>query len=110
MLSSSTFGSQTMSNFLPAKRKRTEDPNVDDKPQPKVRSEIWYDDGSVVMQANSTQFRVHQSILSTHSPVLKDMLLLAPADEQLVEGCPVFHLSDSEEDMAHLLKALYDRR
>jgi hypothetical protein len=97
---------QTMADSPPAKRKRKGGPDVDGKPRP-IRSEIWYDDGSVVIQANSTQFRVHRSILSAHSSVLKDMV---PNAEELVEGCPIILLSDSAEDMAHLLKALHDRR
>jgi len=95
-----------MADSPPAKRKRNVDPDVDGKLHP-IRSEIWYDDGSVVIQAHSTQFRVHRSILSAHSSVLKDMV---PNAEELVEGCPIIHLSDSAEDMAHLLKALHDRR
>ena len=90
-----------------ANRKRTEDPTVDDNLLHPVRSAIWYDDGSIVIQAGSTQFRVHRSILWANSPVLKDML---PVDEELVEGCPILRLSDSAEDVAHLLKVLYDRR
>jgi len=89
-----------------AKRKRTKDPTVDDNLH-LVRSAIWYDDGSIVIQAGSTQFRVHRSILCANSPVLKDML---PMEGELVEGCPILRLSDSAEDVAHLLKVLYDRR
>jgi len=29
---------------------------------------------------------------------------------ELVEGCPILRLSDSAEDVRHLLKVLYDRR
>ena len=73
------------------------------------RSAIWYDDGSVVVQASSTQFRVHRSILSAHSCVLKDMPV-ETEEVMLVERCPILYLSDSAEDMAHFLKALHDRR
>ncbi|KAJ7039025.1 hypothetical protein C8F04DRAFT_1086858 [Mycena alexandri] len=44
----------------PTKRQRTEDAPVN-------RSEIWHNDGSVVLQAENTQFRVHQSVLAMHS-------------------------------------------
>lgn len=41
----------------PAKRQRTEDAAI-------TRSEIWYPDGSVVLQAQGTQFRVHWGVLA----------------------------------------------
>ncbi|KAJ7862003.1 hypothetical protein B0H14DRAFT_2349692 [Mycena olivaceomarginata] len=38
-----------------------------------TQSNIWYSDGSVVLQAESTQFRVHASILFASLTVFKDM-------------------------------------
>ncbi|KII91563.1 hypothetical protein PLICRDRAFT_512971 [Plicaturopsis crispa FD-325 SS-3] len=77
------------------------------------KSRIWYPDGSIVLSAESTIFRVHRSILSQHSQVFKDMLECAqPAlDEESIEGCPVVHLPmDSADDVKFLLEAIYDRR
>lgn len=74
------------------------------------RSEFWQDDGNVILQARSTQFRVHKSMLSNHSSIFKDMFAnAAPIGEELVEGCPVIHLSDSPVDMHHVLRAIYER-
>ncbi|KAJ7482275.1 hypothetical protein B0H11DRAFT_2022450 [Mycena galericulata] len=73
----------------PAKRQRTE--------QEITRSEIWHDDGSVVLQAEETQFRVHWGVLSSHSSFFRDM-----------RGCPLIELPDSSVDLQHLLGALYD--
>jgi hypothetical protein len=72
-------------------------------------SELWFDDGSVVLKAETTLFRVHCTTLSTHSTVFSDMFgIPQPPDQEAVEGCPVVHLPDKEEDVGYLLKALYD--
>ncbi|KAJ7650001.1 hypothetical protein FB45DRAFT_997174 [Roridomyces roridus] len=72
-------------------------------------SEIWHSDGSVVLQAGCTQFRVHWSVLSLHSSFFRDLQgLPQPPDEPQVEGCPLIQLSDSSEDLETVLKSLYD--
>ncbi|KAJ7612168.1 hypothetical protein FB45DRAFT_940017 [Roridomyces roridus] len=76
---------------------------------PHRMQELWFDDGSLVIQCESTQFRVHRSILAACSPVFKDMLSLPqPPDSQMVEGCPVVQLSDSPIEAAMFLKAIFD--
>jgi len=80
-------------------------------------ADLWFCDGSVILQAESTLFRVHKSQLSRRSFVFSDMFALAQppvitthatlADETY-EGCPVVKLYDSAEDVANLLLALYD--
>ncbi|KAJ7650021.1 hypothetical protein FB45DRAFT_7731 [Roridomyces roridus] len=72
-------------------------------------SEIWHSDGSVVLQAGCTQFRVHWSVLSLHSSFFRDLQgLPQPPDEPKVDGCSVIELSDSSDDVETVLKALYD--
>ncbi|KAJ7668644.1 hypothetical protein DFH06DRAFT_982852 [Mycena polygramma] len=86
----------------PTKRQRTEETAI-------TRSEIWYKDGSVVLQAQNTQFRVHWTLLAQHSSVFHDMQgLLQPPGQPSVEGCPVVELQDTVVDVEHLLKALYN--
>jgi hypothetical protein len=85
----------------PQKRHRTED-------APITRSEIWHNDGSVVLQPGNTQFRVHWSVLALHSSFFRDMQgLPQPPDQPSVEGCPVVELPDDTEDVEYLLKVLY---
>jgi hypothetical protein len=85
----------------PAKRQRTED-------EPITRSQIWNSDGSVVLQAANTQFRVHWSVLARNSSVFRDMQgVPQPADQPGVEGCPIVELSDDTDDVGYLLMALY---
>ncbi|KAJ7772079.1 hypothetical protein DFH07DRAFT_879163 [Mycena maculata] len=85
----------------PAKRPRTENVLI-------TCSDIWYRDGSVVLQAGDTQFRVHWTVLEQNSPFFRAMQgLPQPPDQPTVEGCPVVELPDDAEDVRYLLKALY---
>ncbi|KAJ7502960.1 hypothetical protein B0H11DRAFT_612659 [Mycena galericulata] len=85
----------------PAKRRRTEDASI-------TRSDIWYADGSVVLQSQNTQFRVHWSILGQQSSFFRDMHgLPQPPDQPSVDGCPVVELQDDAADIEHLMTSLY---
>ncbi|KAJ7250527.1 hypothetical protein B0H12DRAFT_1019195 [Mycena haematopus] len=87
---------------LPQKRQRTENAAI-------TRSESWYRDGSVVLQATNTQFRVHWGVLAQHSSVFRDMEgLPQPSDQPTIDGCPIVELSDDAKDVEYLLKALYN--
>jgi BTB/POZ domain len=75
------------------------------------RGDPWLDDGNIILQAESTQFRVVRSILSASSSVFGDMFgIPQPENENLVDGCPVVHVSDTADDLHHVLKAVFDRR
>ncbi|KAJ7187910.1 hypothetical protein C8R46DRAFT_4465 [Mycena filopes] len=63
----------SVSDGPPAKRQRKEK-------VPIIRSNtIWHSDGSVVLQAQGTQFRVHWSLLAMHSSFFRDMQALTSA-------------------------------
>ncbi|KAJ7157728.1 hypothetical protein C8R46DRAFT_1225272 [Mycena filopes] len=86
----------------PAKRQRTEDDASI------TRSEIWYSDGSLVLQAQTTQFRVHWGVLTKHSPFFRGMQPLPPpSDAPTIEGCPLLTIQDEATDVEYLLEALY---
>ncbi|KAF8883644.1 hypothetical protein CPB84DRAFT_1869389 [Gymnopilus junonius] len=74
-----------------------------------TRSEIWLDDGSIVLEVDKVQFRVHRSVLSNHSSVFKGMFTLPsqPPDETMVEGCCVVRLDDQSRDWEALLRYIY---
>ena len=100
---------------------RTENPYV-------YHSSLWFVDGSVILQAEQTLFRVHMSQLSRHSVFFRDLFSLPqpphialeldtspqnglhfPASNQrYMDGCPLLEVQDSAEDFTHLLTALYD--
>ncbi|KAL4244120.1 hypothetical protein ABKN59_009448 [Abortiporus biennis] len=76
---------------------------------------LWFHDGSVVLRAQQTLFKVHISQLSRHSIFFRDMFSLPQPDpsnstgsEPTYDGCLLLHLDDSAEDLAHLLNAVYD--
>ncbi|KAJ6519047.1 hypothetical protein C8R45DRAFT_885299 [Mycena sanguinolenta] len=73
------------------------------------RSELWFSDGSVVLQAQTTQFRVHLGVLPKHSSIFRDMQALPqPPDEPTFEGCPIVRLLDDPTDLEYVLNTLYD--
>ena len=91
-----------------AKRKR-----ADSEGRPPTRSEkFWFDDGSVVLQVESIQFRVHRSILASHSTVFEfDDLFQVPQPESdksdWVDGCPVVCMFGDTTDWEHILSFIY---
>ncbi|KAF7297804.1 BTB domain-containing protein [Mycena kentingensis (nom. inval.)] len=92
----------------PAKRAREDTPAETSI----IRSpDYWFDDGSIILQAECTQFRVVKSLLAMHSTVFRDMFSMPlPVDEPLVEGCPVVVLAgDEAEDWKHLLKVMFPK-
>ncbi|KAJ6493598.1 hypothetical protein C8R47DRAFT_1043984 [Mycena vitilis] len=90
-------------------------------------ADLWFKDGSVILQASRALFRVHVSQLSRHSALFRDIFTLPQPcrsrsrsvsssdsleDVRVVleecENCPVVFLHDNAEDVAHFLQALYD--
>ncbi|KZP08008.1 hypothetical protein FIBSPDRAFT_840652 [Athelia psychrophila] len=98
-------------NQPPLKRQRAdESPEETPAPIAPVRSDIWYDDGNVILQAETTQFKVYRGALAEASSVFKDMFSFPQPeslDPRAVEGCPVVQLSDSAEDVTCILQTLY---
>ncbi|KAJ7504443.1 hypothetical protein B0H11DRAFT_1982361 [Mycena galericulata] len=92
------------------------------EPQLQRHSDLWFKDGSVILQAERTLFKVHVSQLSRHSALFRDMFTLpqpsrpssfdtledAEAVLDECENCPVVFLHDTAEDVANFLAALYD--
>lgn len=93
-----------------SKRKRSEEKLLN---VPPIKcAEFWLDDGNVILQAENMQFKVHKSILSMNSTVFSDMFCTPQpvSGEQLIEWCPVVHLSDTSVDVTILLEAICRRR
>ncbi|KAF5374142.1 hypothetical protein D9615_008824 [Tricholomella constricta] len=90
------------------KRKRVDDgPRAEE--ELKARSDIWFNDGNIILEAQGKQFRVHRGVLAKHSDVFKDMFdVPTPPNDPTVEGCQIVHLTDSAQDVEHLLSCLYD--
>nr|VWP02334.1 Xanthomonas outer protein J [Ganoderma boninense] len=92
----------------PSKRSRT----VADADEPahvplKHHEEFWLDDGNVVLVAGTVGFRIYRGLLVAQSTVFNDMFASSsPHSDETIDGCPVVHVSDSPEDLAHLLRVL----
>ncbi|OBZ65239.1 hypothetical protein A0H81_14734 [Grifola frondosa] len=77
-------------------------------------NDLWFTDGSIILRAENTLFRVHMSQLSRRSGFFRDMFSLPQpcadlaSDTDFLEGCPVLRLHDAAEDLINLLKAIYD--
>ncbi|KAM5539599.1 hypothetical protein V8D89_006708 [Ganoderma adspersum] len=73
----------------------------------KHHEEFWLDDGNIVLVARRVGFRVYRGLLVTQSTVFADMFASStPNSDETIDSCPVVHLSDSPEDLAHLLRVL----
>lgn len=72
--------------------------------------DLWFEDGTVVLQAENTLFRVYTGILSRHSPFFRNLFTLPqPEDADKYEGCPLVLLAgDSAQDVHDFLLALHD--
>ena len=110
----------TLSDFTIADTSDSEpfiDPTIGDtsddglliNPAAAVPHETFYlEDGNVEVLCGNTLFRVHTTILSFHSPVLRRMFAqinLATAESP--NGCPRILSSDDPKDFATLLKMIY---
>ncbi|KAF8209431.1 hypothetical protein K438DRAFT_1666173 [Mycena galopus ATCC 62051] len=75
--------------------------------EPKRVEGLWFEDGNLIIQAGNTQYRVYRGVLAMHSPVFHDMFALPqPPDSELVNGCALVRLADSEEEVTSFLKAI----
>ena len=94
---------------------KLDEPFPDQPPAPAdpVRSDLWYDDGNIVLQAENTQFKVYRGILIENSTVFRDMFSLPqlPSDvTDMIEGCSLVRLYDSAEEVGYILQALFRHR
>ncbi|KAL6298835.1 hypothetical protein BKA93DRAFT_713268, partial [Sparassis latifolia] len=72
-------------------------------------AEFWFADGNIVLIMDCTAFRVHQSVLSRHSDIFRDLFTIPqPADTETMFGCPVVQIYDPLSDIRLLLRVLYD--
>ncbi|OBZ69703.1 hypothetical protein A0H81_10185 [Grifola frondosa] len=70
--------------------------------------EFWYKDGNIVLIAGNIAFRVYQGLLAEQSQVFMDLFVVPqPAGAETMDDCAMVHLSDSPEDLRHLLRALF---
>lgn len=87
---------------------RTSQPGNSRSAARKRDGEFWYSDGNIILVARDVEFRVYKGILAEHSPVFRDMFSLPlPPEEASGTGntpCDIVHVSDSPEDLRHVLR------
>ena len=72
-------------------------------------SDLWYDDGNIVLQAESSLFRISLGVLAAHSPIFDAIRKLPQSqDQEMYEDCPLVVLHDKAEDLGNFLRAVYD--
>lgn len=82
---------------------------------PRQRSEepsCWFNDGTVVLQAEHTLFKVYKGILARESEVFRTMLSLPqPAtlsDSEKYGDCQLVVLQDKAEDIVTFVRVIND--
>ena len=97
---------------------------IQDLSKLKQRENLWFEDGNIVLATNAHLYCVHRGVLARNSIVFKHILELPNvgssssnsevrgiADGDKWEGKPLVRMiGDNDEDVCHLLKALYDIR
>ncbi|KAI5896296.1 uncharacterized protein SCHCODRAFT_02614494 [Schizophyllum commune H4-8] len=80
--------------------------------EPISRSDIWFDDGNIVLQAENVQFRFFQGILAAYSPFFKDVFSIPQpaAGADVVEGCPVMRLPEKAADVNYMLSFILESK
>ena len=70
--------------------------------------EFWYEDGSIFLETTKVVFKVYRGPLVAQSPVFKDMLSIPQPSNTHTQSRdhPVIHLTDSPEDLRHVLRVL----
>jgi hypothetical protein len=82
-----------------------------------IDQSLWFHDGTIVLQAGSSLFKLHTSILGIRSAVLDDFLNWGQVSESsgamFSEGCEfeghrIVKLVDDGQDAKYFFLALYD--
>ena len=77
-------------------------------------TELWFEDGTIVIQAQHTLYKVHKSLLCRESLLFEDMLSLPQSSEQTAEdtydGSPLLKLQEPAADITLLLWSLFDAK
>ncbi|TCD60087.1 hypothetical protein EIP91_010764 [Steccherinum ochraceum] len=75
-------------------------------------TEVWFDDGNIILVAGGEGFRIFRGILAQQSPIFADMLKVpqptATSGEIMYDGCPVVFMPDTALETKHFMKALHD--
>jgi hypothetical protein len=78
----------------------------------KRSTDVWFDDGNYVLQAEDTLFKVYGGILSKYCLFFRTLLSLPQGgspDQMMYENCPLIPLmGDAADEVGYFLRALFD--
>jgi hypothetical protein len=80
-------------------------------PTTKRCNDVWFEDGTIVLQAEDTLFRVYKGILARNSSVLSDMFVVggpSSSSDEMVDGVPCVQIHDSATETRHFLRFMHD--
>ena len=90
---------------VPAKRVRPSDEPVNAVERD---TEVWMEDGNIVIEAGNVAFKVFKGILAHRSEVFRDLFSVpSPAEVESMDGVPIVHLQDSAADVKYLFLVLF---
>lgn len=70
-------------------------------------SDLWFEDGNIILLCRDVAFRMYHGLLTRHSVIFKDLFAMAqPSGSETIESCPVVHISDPPDDLRYLLRVL----
>jgi len=70
--------------------------------------DIWFDDGNIILEVEKTLFKVHRSILPTHSPVFKKIFDEKSQYYQGLSTVPRITYHDKAAHFKLLLQGIYN--
>ncbi|GJE93164.1 hypothetical protein PsYK624_093230 [Phanerochaete sordida] len=70
-------------------------------------SDLWFDDGNIVLQAEQTLFQVYKGVLRRESPVFADMLSLSGQPEEHYGKVPLVRMHDTAEEIKLFLSVIF---
>ncbi|TCD64125.1 hypothetical protein EIP91_004506 [Steccherinum ochraceum] len=71
---------------------------------------VWYEDGNIIVVAESEGFRVFRSVLSKASTTFAGMFSMSAEGlhQEIYDGCSVVRLTDPVDDIRVLMRAIFD--
>lgn len=84
---------------------------LEDRPDLFKCTKLWFNDGSVVLQADNVLFKAYKGLLEKDSAIFHSMFSLKQSDNaEKINDVPLIHVSESPDDLHLLLLAVHDPR
>ncbi|KAF8490696.1 hypothetical protein JB92DRAFT_3128757 [Gautieria morchelliformis] len=75
----------------------------------RCHEDLCFKDGNVILVAEGICFRLHRGQLTRHLDVFRGMMSIPqPVNALSMDGCPIIVLHDRAQELAYVLKAVYD--